>query len=95
LRTHAITPDALAARLAPLGEDGYCTRMAVAILLTPDDHGGLVADAAADYVLVGDSVPALVDWSGLLLALGVGAVGVDSRTTQLLRLATALALDQR
>jgi hypothetical protein len=63
-------------------------------LLTPDGRGGVLADAVADFITVGNGNPPAVDWSGLGAALDGADLGLTAEQARLMRLAAALALIQ-
>ena len=95
MRVPADITEDLAAQLVQVGAEVYCTRMAVRILLTPNGRGGLFADAAADFIGIGQDARAVVDWHGLRAALDGDNLGLNADQAQLMRLAAALALVQR
>jgi hypothetical protein len=91
MRTQPITAEDLAAKLIPLGADAFPIRMAVGMLLTPNGHGGVLADAVADFITVGNGNPTTVDWPGLRAALDGTDLGLTAEQARLMRLAAAVA----
>ena len=84
----------LEANLSSLGQEDFCIRMAVGILLTPTGDDRLLADVVSDFVHLPDDGRAFVDWPGITAALDAGDLVVCDEHAQLVHLAAVLATNR-